>query len=1331
MGITPQMTCSVWGDDLSPIFTRPFLYYQPHGAFSNSPRQSHHSVHFGRIFYRTFRHITMKPGNSNKVRQRKRIGRSNETNLPASIYQHLSRAFSGSAEGTSSPHNYIENRTAVHSNNSITKIGNDSSINDPLSDEENGFLNPPSTMPSIKEVHEPHHVLPHNTKDNNEVVDNITSAESKRKDVIFKDKQFKCKFNPDGSIMNEKETNSHAAFILSKGLKYAASWDSLLSFLCVTGRIRFSRELYAIFRDSLQSVSDNSTNLLSYSSARDNQTIYFNGHCFPKSTIYHIPIHKLPASKTKNLSTILTSSGQKKDVRECVKIVLPSSWAKYDIACYPAFNDVIDGTHHNDDSQLSIEKSAIVQDRVHNTGSTLSFWARYDGVYVNVDVGTTVSISINAFDTDEITRNKFNLINGRDGNCFIECDTGPQWCVTPPNVTSNREEPISVATLSPEEELIYKTFRFSTASLDDGWSELNPRIKKPANKKQRTENTGAQAAMQQDNDLILYPSDIVTILRQTTSPLATKTVCLFISSFVSNVTESESERVVWVDVLDLEKSLRDSDDECNNSAAVQNNIPVLFQTSVRDSPIVHPENTTDIRFYDKRESRPKGTLKDGRDYVVYRFALYADEFGFDGVCGCYMLLLGAAQHNRISSAGVRALTLVPKFQDVNKVLRVILDDIIKGVIHGFEGVDPYGKKVTIFLDMLSLYADYVKVSAVSNSAGHSASCFCPLCNVLRNTKNIGPTYAYSQKTHCRRLGYMKCDEILDVLTSIRFSSQLRTSLGLKTIDSAEADNLPLVYVSNKLRERANEDLPRRQDGGYVVMPFFDSSLSTAVAPDHLLSGLATVLLSACFSSLPTNTSRLKVEHLILTAAAENDLPTEGCFVQISGTKYNGISSMSMSTTYIILLFASRIFKDLEKTSLNTKRIFHIPLLLQSIISHLYYWPEKNIDPTNHISKLHDDNGHKYIVQFEKLVHLYTTAVYNHMTTYGDNALLKDRPNSHRLIELAVHTLPLFGHGKMVSELVLELAHAFFKSWFKQNTHSSSHLSAVDLFVTRIWSSHVLVLYNMYKHGEEEVRELAFSNLLSSFFGDVGPFLSAHLGKLSEEVQSLVETFQEKLDGLMAPPLPRLLLGSMPITFMYDHSKWVCTKRNTKITYDKFTETAVQILSNSLDIPYITLKEDLKFFEKASNTVFGKHNTGTRTYAYKSIYRGVFVSLLSNAPAASKDLIEGLATDTNHRLIVSVHDIVSHNNITYIFARRMKVWNHNADGSSMLWFGRVKETTESVVVIKLTCNIVRVGSQMTTDTDSFSTSNVVSAEPDKPNETKHLLFRAHGYPPCLG
>ena len=545
-------------------------------------------------------------------------------------------------------------------------------------------------------------------------------------------------------------------------------------------------------------------------------------------------------------------------------------------------------------------------------------------------------------------------------------------------------------------------------------------------------------------------------------------------------------------------------------------------------------------------------MKDGTKYVIYRFAFYADEFGTDGVCGCYLLFLGAAQHNRVSSAGVRVLTLVPKHQDTNHVLNLILEDVVQGSTHGIDSIDPFGRKIKIFLDMCSAFGDYVKMSAITNTAGHSATCFCTLCKVQRN-RSVGPTYAYSADAHSRRLGFMRCDERNDVLVKLELPKDAQKMLGLKTCVESIASNIPLVRFSNSMAiARSEKQGHVNMENKDVVPIFFDSMLSTAVAPDHLITGLISILLHACFQSIENKDALQRLESQILCAAAENGLPTDGKFLIFTGTRFSGIKSLTMSVLYVVLLMATPYFNNIQGTTVDSQGLLTIPQLLQDIVSLLYYWPVDKFDSAQSLELVHSNNRLNYYRQLKIRVEKYTTAVANHMYKFGDDALLKDKPNSHRLLELVVHTVPVYGHGKFLSELILELTHAFFKTWLKDNTHSNNHITAVDLFLCRAWSMNMFVAYNMWKNGSDRHKPIALACLQRLFFK-----LTADASiRNQEEVQELLQQFEQRLHDLLQPPIRRLLVESTPLTFFCERSHWVLKGLLSVKVINELTSTAV-------------------------------------------------------------------------------------------------------------------------------------------------------------------------------
>ncbi len=145
---------------------------------------------------------------------------------------------------------------------------------------------------------------------------------------------------------------------------------------------------------------------------------------------------------------------------------------------------------------------------------------------------------------------------------------------------------------------------------------------------------------------------------------------------------------------------------------------------------------------------------------------------------------------------------------------------------------------------------------------------------------------------------------MDILLNLNLSFKSKQNIGLKTTCTSTAATLPLIHFTSLIRESIMQFPPDDDLSSSSVVPtHFDSHLSTAVAPDHLLSGLIANVLEACFRSLPDNESRIVVERYILQSAVDNSLPTEGRLLRFSKTTFDGLSSNTMSTLYVVLLFA--------------------------------------------------------------------------------------------------------------------------------------------------------------------------------------------------------------------------------------------------------------------------------------------------------------------------------------------------------------------------------------------------------------------------------------------
>lgn len=72
----------------------------------------------------------------------------------------------------------------------------------------------------------------------------------------------------------------------------------------------------------------------------------------------------------------------------------------------------------------------------------------------------------------------------------------------------------------------------------------------------------------------------------------------------------------------------------------------------------------------------------------------------------------------------------------------------------------------------------------------------------------------------------------------------------------------------------------------------------------------------------------------------------------------------------------------------------------------------------------------------------------------------DKHNLHRILEVFMHTIPLFGHVSNVGEMVLEAYHKVLKAGCLVNTHEDAHITAVEHSMSKYWNVRVLYMYDI-------------------------------------------------------------------------------------------------------------------------------------------------------------------------------------------------------------------------------------------------------------------------------
>ena len=186
---------------------------------------------------------------------------------------------------------------------------------------------------------------------------------------------------------------------------------------------------------------------------------------------------------------------------------------------------------------------------------------------------------------------------------------------------------------------------------------------------------------------------------------------------------------------------------------------------------------------------------------------------------------------------------------------------IRDRTEGVQSVDPKGWKVRVFLDIVSMMGDLPQAASYSDVRGNSATTFCPLCSMRRRKNTPEPERNFSSEIHSGRMGYIRFDERRRAIRANYTDPAVHRSLGLRKPNAATVWELPAVKLSN--RSRHSRDITD-DDGGKFVLPcIFDHSRSIPALPDHVLSGLISNLMHACFACLNNDEQRKRVEKLIV------------------------------------------------------------------------------------------------------------------------------------------------------------------------------------------------------------------------------------------------------------------------------------------------------------------------------------------------------------------------------------------------------------------------------------------------------------------------------------
>lgn len=512
------------------------------------------------------------------------------------------------------------------------------------------------------------------------------------------------------------------------------------------------------------------------------------------------------------------------------------------------------------------------------------------------------------------------------------------------------------------------------------------------------------------------------------------------------------------------------------SSDPQSKATLLLSVPVLGVPcfISSPSSTTNL---DDRSSvcNTTGKLPCGTPFYIYRVIMYADDFNGrstlfpkGSVGGLYMTPCGLHQRSRRSQSSIRVLSLTPSGVSTNSVIDHLLDDIVSGSVEGVECVDAFGQQVRVFVDMLGFLGDYPASSAVVDVSGHQANAPCTHCS-FHVSKNFGQSrYSFTTSATSGSSTHRRTQIRMRTIRKVRLNNKQRKLMGVKLFQEhheTKSGMSPLL----KFADLYNDAVEKLRVGPKLKMinHLKDGYAANIIAPDHLITGLFSGILLCTFMYITDGdeTHATKLETILINELAKFGYPSQTTLYIPKKRKL--VPGLSMSMLYVLLSVlpsSLRSFNLLD--TLPTKNMI---TNLHIFVSLALWWPTQFVDGDDAWDLVHGTNIGTYHTSLHTLASNFVKSVNAYALSYPDMGCHVDRPNTHRLLELTMHTLPAFTHISNVCELVFESAHQPLKYYLSRNHTSRSHIYSVQLMLARDWLVRIWCLWSIHTSTTESQR----------------------------------------------------------------------------------------------------------------------------------------------------------------------------------------------------------------------------------------------------------------------
>ena len=162
-------------------------------------------------------------------------------------------------------------------------------------------------------------------------------------------------------------------------MRYVLQWERMVGLVSLLGPSHFTCKGLHFLSRCIKTATKGTTKVPTYKTVKSSQWKFMIETLFVRSSLFHIGECCITTHRALQSKKVQTINNGECDIRDCIRIILPSDWARLDIQTLQIYIELFENKTQSERIGINIEHAPIVidSDRSLYLSSSKSIWAQY------------------------------------------------------------------------------------------------------------------------------------------------------------------------------------------------------------------------------------------------------------------------------------------------------------------------------------------------------------------------------------------------------------------------------------------------------------------------------------------------------------------------------------------------------------------------------------------------------------------------------------------------------------------------------------------------------------------------------------------------------------------------------------------------------------------------------------------------------------------------------------------------------------------------------------------------------------------------------------------